>query len=333
DITKALERLVAESEQRPPQTAAGAGLSMVSRQANGEARGQGEGDDSGSRSAVSVDETGGVCGKLDALVERVKGLRKRTAEAALFLTVYDLRRAQEEVDKLWASAELFRRSPRTSSSVTSSVSFSRCDTSYPRQAFAKQAKGFPHQRAQEQGRPGSGPSLRGLTGEEVDVPAEDADEDKDFNVADLDRCKVTILHVLGALRLRRLESCRVVCGPVRGPIYVEACKDCVIVAAGRQLRIHDSEDVDFYVLVASGPIIEDCSRLRFAPSGLRYPEYQYQLQAAGLAKDQVTNAWKDVKDFKWHRAHKSPNWNIIPETERESDSLAVPAPKVDLNAS
>lgn len=44
------------------------------------------------------------------------------------------------------------------------------------------------------------------------------------------------LHVLGALRLRRLTSCRVVCGPVRGPIYVEACEDCVIVAAGRQVR-------------------------------------------------------------------------------------------------
>ncbi len=43
------------------------------------------------------------------------------------------------------------------------------------------------------------------------------------------------LHVLGALRLRRLTACRVVCGPVRGPIYVEGCKDCVVVAAGRQV--------------------------------------------------------------------------------------------------
>lgn len=46
------------------------------------------------------------------------------------------------------------------------------------------------------------------------------------------------LHVLGTLRLRRLTSCRVVCGPVRGPIYVEGCKDCVIVAAGRQVPCH-----------------------------------------------------------------------------------------------
>lgn len=45
-----------------------------------------------------------------------------------------------------------------------------------------------------------------------------------------------------------------------------------------QLRIHDSQGVDFYVLVASGPIIEDCCGLRFAPTGLRYPEYQHHLQ-------------------------------------------------------
>ena len=48
--------------------------------------------------------------------------------------------------------------------------------------------------------------------------------------------------------------------------------------SGVQLRIHDSEGVDFYVLVASGPIIEDCVGLRFAPAGLRYPQYQNHLQ-------------------------------------------------------
>lgn len=68
----------------------------MARQAHGRAGAQ-PGDDKagGGGSAASVDETGGVREHLDALVERVKGLRKRTAEAALFLTVYDLRRAQE----------------------------------------------------------------------------------------------------------------------------------------------------------------------------------------------------------------------------------------------
>lgn len=44
-------------------------------------------------------------------------------------------------------------------------------------------------------------------------------------------------------------------------------------------------------------------------------------QDAGLSE--VANAWEDVKDFRWHRAQKSPNWNVIPETERETDALAL----------
>lgn len=49
-----------------------------------------------------------------------------------------------------------------------------------------------------------------------------------------------------------------------------------------QLRIHDSQGVDFYVAVASGPIIEDCSGLRFAPSRLEYPQHRAHLQASNL---------------------------------------------------
>lgn len=49
------------------------------------------------------------------------------------------------------------------------------------------------------------------------------------------------------------------------------------------------------------------------------------LQAAGL--DGVTNAWEHVKDFKWHRVQKSPNWSVIPKAEREKDPLAMKIPK------
>jgi len=40
--------------------------------------------------------------------------------------------------------------------------------------------------------------------------------------------------------------------------------------ARTQLRIHTTERCDLYVHTVSGPIIEDCSALRFAPYALRY---------------------------------------------------------------
>lgn len=38
-----------------------------------------------------------------------------------------------------------------------------------------------------------------------------------------------------------------------------------------QLRIHNTEACDLYVHTVSGPIIEDCDSLRFAPYALTYP--------------------------------------------------------------
>ena len=43
-----------------------------------------------------------------------------------------------------------------------------------------------------EGRGSDGPGLDGLREQEVDVLAEDADKDKDFDVTDLDQCKVTM---------------------------------------------------------------------------------------------------------------------------------------------
>lgn len=67
-----------------------------------------------------------------------------------------------------------------------------------------------------------------------------------------------------------------------------------------------------------------CAGNVFMPS-VPYNSIALHLQAAGL--DGITNAWEDVKDFKWHRAQKSPNWHVIPEAEREGDPLAMKAPK------
>lgn len=92
---------MAENKQQPSQTAVGTGLSGA-RHVQGAANALGGGSDDSSAAgaaAAAVDggesKRGGVREELDALVDRVKGLRKRTAEATLFLTVYDIRRAQE----------------------------------------------------------------------------------------------------------------------------------------------------------------------------------------------------------------------------------------------
>lgn len=75
DIANSLAQLFAQR----PQTPAEAGISGARHAAAA----------SGESSSERLGAT------LDALVDRVKGLRQRTAEATLFLPAYDIRRAHE----------------------------------------------------------------------------------------------------------------------------------------------------------------------------------------------------------------------------------------------
>ena len=126
----------------------------------------------------------------------------------------------------------------------------------------------------------------------------------------------------GALRLEELTNCTVLCGPVSGSVYVDKCQGCTIFVAARQIRIHRSVGCDFCVCTArrvarcsesrmravrlrltrnvlsattlvSGPIIEDCSSMRFAPFTFRYPALDAHLAAANLSL--ASHAWSDVK--------------------------------------
>ncbi|CAM9607684.1 unnamed protein product, partial [Phaeothamnion confervicola] len=160
----------------------------------------------------------------------------------------------------------------------------------------------------------------------------------DVTATGLTRCSLVLLGVMDALRLQGLTDCRVFCGPVRGPVYVDGCHCCCIAAASRQLRIHETASTDFYVRTLSGPIIEDCSKLRFAPYRLDYAGLATDLDAAGLAATAagtgsaavaaaaapaptapgtaalpLMDAWKDIKDFRWLRTQQSPHWSIMPE--------------------
>lgn len=127
----------------------------------------------------------------------------------------------------------------------------------------------------------------------------------------------------GAVRIQNMKNSTVYCGPVEGSVYVEDCKDCTIFIAARQLRVHDTYGVDFYVHLVSGPIIENCYGVRFGEYKLlSYFELDDQMEKSGLS--QTTNCYTDVKDFKWHKARKSPNWNVIGGKEE------IPEAKSDL---
>lgn len=67
------------------------------------------------------------------------------------------------------------------------------------------------------------------------------------------------------LALKNITSSLIIAGHVGGPAHITGLKDCIVVVAARQVRIHECTNVDIYLHCTSRPIVEDCSAMRFAP--------------------------------------------------------------------
>lgn len=73
-----------------------------------------------------------------------------------------------------------------------------------------------------------------------------------------------------SLTLKGISSSVVVAGHVDGPVHITGVRDSVIVVVARQVRIHECENVVFYLHCVSRPIIEDCKGVKFAPAPESY---------------------------------------------------------------
>jgi len=107
-------------------------------------------------------------------------------------------------------------------------------------------------------------------------------------------------------------------------VHLEKATACHFSIASRQIRIHETRNCDFYLYVLSGPIIETCSELRFAPYNFSYERYSQHMMDAGLAADISStdsnnehNKWAQVEDFNWLRVQHSPNWCQVEEQNRK----------------
>ncbi|KIV99847.1 uncharacterized protein PV09_08516 [Verruconis gallopava] len=114
------------------------------------------------------------------------------------------------------------------------------------------------------------------------------------------------------LHLRHIKTSLIITGVQTGATHVTNVKNSVLVVDTHQFRMHDSKDVDVYLACATRPIIERCTRIRFAP----LPNLYAQRPAAEPPRP---NLWDQVDDFNWLKASRSPNWTVLPETERVTE--------------
>ena len=96
------------------------------------------------------------------------------------------------------------------------------------------------------------------------------------------------------------------------------CSLAIIATGCQQLRVHHTENTDFYLHVTSRAIIEDTKEVRFAPYSVKYDGIEADFDSAGL--DPSINNWSSVDDFNWLAMDtKSPNWKILEENKRKQN--------------
>lgn len=241
--------------------------------------------------------------KFDALSIMHQKLQRFLTESTIFLPSYDVKQSQEALTKLHIKIQEKR------------------DELLPKKKFAFKSK----KKGNTTELPVEQPTIGIVDFENValaDCKLADLKDQKlemgneinlkDVALANLESCIVKLHGTPSAIHINKLNNCVILSGPVSGSVFIRECQSCTFVVACQQLRIHTTTDTKFYIHVTSKAIIEDSSRVEFAPYNWTYPEIEKHYKLAGL--DHKRNNWSDIDDFNWLAADKhSPNWSLIPK--------------------
>ncbi|XP_056285904.1 tubulin-specific chaperone C [Pseudoliparis swirei] len=246
-------------------------------------------------------------------------LQKFLNDSTLFLTQYELRKAQAALQKLLSSLAEAR------------------EEALPRKKFAFRARAKATDKAPAAAAPppdAAAPAASG--GAQVDGAAESEQcsfsnmdsvcltktaeeiQKRDVLMTHLTNCKVRLYGSPSTLHLKHIDNCEILCGPVSSSVFIDHCRNSTLAVPCQQLRTHHTTDTRVYLHITSRAIIEDCHGVSFAPFSWSYPTLEKDFAVSGL--DQARNNWSQVDDFNWLAAGThSPNWSVIPEADRRTN--------------
>jgi len=151
------------------------------------------------------------------------------------------------------------------------------------------------------------------------TPQEDIhDTTKDVYLNDLESCVIDLVNIkfdIAILQMNRIKNCIVFVKPIKSSMIIDNCSNCYFVLACHQFRMYDSKNIDVYLHCSSHPIIEDCVNIRFTKYELPVSNIEEIFKVADI--DINNNQYDSVEDFKWLKQQKSPNWDVMKESDRK----------------
>lgn len=260
-------------------------------------------------------------GIFDKATKEIQLLKNYLLQSKMFLKVYDIRRAQENLQLLEnQTAELeMKLLPKKKFGFKSRrVAKKPTDKGHDITDGLKDLKiseGIVNGSTKQNNKLSNGKygdnacMLLGKTNERLVLDAENVNRN-DILLSDLAQCTVRIYGTPSTLHMVNLKQCTVLVGPVTSSVFAHDCNECTFAFACQQLRLHSSTDCTIYLHVTSRAIIEDCAKIRVAPYNWSYEDQTSHFNLAGL--DPKVNNWNCIDDFNWLSSEKhSPNWSVL----------------------
>ena len=246
----------------------------------------------------------------DSISSDIQKLQKFLTDSTLFLPTFEVQKAQETINKLQSSVQKKRELLVPRKKFVFKSKKKQATEKQPTNAEVTLAKPTEALRDIELYEC----SFQDLSSETLTKEAVEVNQ-KDVALSTLTDCTIKLYGSPGAIHVSALRNCRVFSGPVSGSVFIEGCKDCIFVLPCQQLRVHATYDSQFYLHVTSRAIIEDSSRVVFAPYNWRYEGLDEHYVMSGLSK--ARNSYDTVDDFNWLAADvHSPNWSVLDEDKR-----------------
>lgn len=266
---------------------------------------------------ASIEELLSGCSEAERLEEatsRALQLQKFLNDSVMFLTSYDLRRAQAALRELQTSLADAREECRPQKKFGFRARTKAADKA------PEPASDTPSPAAASKAGGAAAPEVCGFSdmdGEQLTKSSEEIQKG-DVLLSHLTNCRVRLFGSPSTLHLKHIHGCEILCGPVSSSVFVDQCSNSTLAFPCQQLRTHNTTDTRVYLHVTSRAIVEDCRGVAFAPFSWSYPTLEEDFAVSGL--DRNRNNWDQVDDFNWLAAGTpSPNWTVIPEADRRTD--------------
>lgn len=253
----------------------------------------------------------------EKISKRIETLQKYFTEHTSFLPTYEVRKAQEHLGKIDRLAQEKRDKivPKKKFGFKSKQNLTSLESKIESEAVTAAATSKLKPTVDLDINVESTCCLRGLRDQTV-VKLEEEINGKDVAIIDVKNTTICLQGSPSVLHIDSIDSCTILCGPVVGSTFINKCTNSKLVLACHQLRIHETNNTQFYIHVGSRAIIENTRDVAFAPFTWTFPRLDDHFSSSNLKPTGEYN-YTAIDDFNWlNEGQKSPHWRFLEESEQ-----------------